>query len=69
MAFLHQRDMPRNVGLFTVEGRNNFADALFPLSKQFQYLQPGGLGKGLYDVGLQFENHFLHKSLHEYMII
>ncbi len=47
MALLHQGDMTGDVGLFTINGWNDFADTFFSVPEQFQDLQTGGLGKGL----------------------
>jgi hypothetical protein len=52
MAFLHQRDMSRDVGLFPINRWNDFTDTSLTIPEQFQDLQAGGLGQGLQDFSL-----------------
>jgi len=36
MTFLHQRDMPRDIGLFSMNGLDDFVNRFFPSSQTLQ---------------------------------
>jgi hypothetical protein len=47
VVFLHEGNVPGDIRLLPVYGRNDFADAFFPVSKKFENPQAGWLGHGL----------------------